>query len=282
MFKVLVVDDDDSIALFMSRLLKNKFDCVVLRAENGLEALSIIEDENIEAVFLDITMPIMDGMETLKMLRKDPQYKNLPVVMMTAIADKTIVDEIMELGVFSYMLKPLMYESSYKLIKKLFDSIFESQQYATDTIDSEFDDEREKILLIDTDNEFREDFINKLENKFIIYDSDSSAKGLNIFIKERPVHVFMAEGLPLLNETVMAQKIKNLAEAFLATQKFASDEAKNKKTFVYLMKKAESKEEEISKLKNITEEEKQSFDDVLVKSTEEGIILRGLKNVIRF
>lgn len=105
MYNVLVVDDDDSIALFMSRLLKNKFECNVERAENGLEALSLIEDLNIDVVFLDITMPIMDGLETLNILRKDNRYKSLPVVMMTAVADKAIVDEIMGLGVFSYILK---------------------------------------------------------------------------------------------------------------------------------------------------------------------------------
>ena len=121
MLKILVIDDDSTIILFMSRMLKNKFDCNVLSAENGLEALAILEDEEVDLIFSDVTMPIMDGVETLRTIRKSETLKDIPVVMLSAIADRKVIDEVKELNVYSYMLKPLTYEVTYKNIKKIID-----------------------------------------------------------------------------------------------------------------------------------------------------------------
>ncbi len=124
MFKVLVVDDDPNINLFISRLLKKKFDCQVESSLNGKEALEKLENEtDIEVVFLDVTMPVMDGIETLRIMKETETIKNIPVIMLTAVSERSVIDRVTELGVHSYLVKPLMYESSYNKIKEIFDDL---------------------------------------------------------------------------------------------------------------------------------------------------------------
>lgn len=124
MFKVLVVDDDPNINLFISRLLKKKFDCQVESSLNGQEALEKLESEaGIEVVFLDVTMPVMDGIETLRIMKETETIKNIPVIMLTAVSERSVIERVTELGVHSYLVKPLMYESSYNKIKEIFDEL---------------------------------------------------------------------------------------------------------------------------------------------------------------
>ncbi|MBZ0180578.1 MAG: response regulator [Melioribacteraceae bacterium] len=124
MFKVLVVDDDPNINLFISRLLKKKFNCEVESSLNGKEALEMLESEaGIDVVFLDVTMPVMDGIETLRIMKESETIKNIPVIMLTAVSERSVIDRVTELGVHSYLVKPLMYESSYNKIKEIFEEL---------------------------------------------------------------------------------------------------------------------------------------------------------------
>jgi len=120
MFKVLVVDDDPSISMFISRLLTKKFSCTVVVAENGLEGLNKVKEESPDVIFLDVTMPVMNGLEMLDVLKHDDKFKNIPVIMLTAISDKNVIRDVMSKGVISYLLKPLMFEDTYHKINELF------------------------------------------------------------------------------------------------------------------------------------------------------------------
>jgi two-component system sensor histidine kinase/response regulator len=84
--KVLVVDDDPGIAEIISTFLK-KDGYKILTAENGRQALKVIEDEKPDVVVLDVFMPEMDGIETCRRIKSNPTTHFLPVVMVTAKAD---------------------------------------------------------------------------------------------------------------------------------------------------------------------------------------------------
>jgi CheY-like chemotaxis protein len=278
MYRVLVVDDDETILIFLSRLLKNRFDAEVFRAENGLEAISILEDQPIEAIFLDITMPVMDGVEMLKLIRNDKRFKKMPVVIMSAVAEKEIIDEVMELGVFSYMLKPMMYETAAKIIQQVFDLLEEDQQQHNlfNRLLEREEKQKKKILIVDQDEIFKEKLKIKLSDRFIIYDTNSGAKGLNIFIKEKPEYVFLAENLPLLTEEFLAEKMRSI----FASSKKETD--KTDGTHIYLMKPPPKTSDEKEELKKVNETEKNLFDEVFVKSTEEDKLLIGMQKALKF
>jgi len=84
--KILVVDDDESTRKFLSVALEeNGYEPIT--AENGRVGLEKIETENPALVILDVMMPKKTGFVLIKQLRRDEKYKNLPVIMLTGVAE---------------------------------------------------------------------------------------------------------------------------------------------------------------------------------------------------
>lgn len=215
MFKVLVVDDDESVNMFVSRLLKKKFACNVISALNGLEALNTLKEEGADVIFLDVTMPVMNGMETLEALRSDENLREIPVIMLTAVSEKSVVAKVMSLGVFDYMLKPLVYEVTVTRIKELFEKI---KAYKIETELKKRLKEREaenlydnRILIADTDDQFVNLLKDKIKEKYDVYTASTGADGLQLFMEKKPATVCIGEGLKIINEKLLAQKIKNFS-----------------------------------------------------------------------
>lgn len=215
MFKVLVVDDDESVNMFVSRLLKKKFACNVISALNGLEALNTLKEEGADVIFLDVTMPVMNGMETLEALRSDENLKEIPVIMLTAVSEKSVVAKVMSLGVFDYMLKPLVYEVTVTRIKELFEKI---KAYKIENELKKRLKEREaenlydnRILIADTDDQFVNLLKDKIKEKYDVYTANTGADGLQLFMEKKPATVCIGEGLKIINEKLLAQKIKNFS-----------------------------------------------------------------------
>jgi DNA-binding NtrC family response regulator len=101
--RILVVDDDQAILDSFEVLLGDRYDLV--KADNGYEALRILEDDPPLLMFLDIKMPGLDGMDILKRLQKD--QKNVGVVVITATSQEETEKEAKSLGVIDYLKKPL-------------------------------------------------------------------------------------------------------------------------------------------------------------------------------
>jgi len=111
--KILVVDDDPINRKLIVRILSKKgFES--LEATNGLEALNQLENNNIDLIFLDIVMPVMDGMEFLKEIKNKPEYLNLPVIILTT--DDSRKMEAMALGANDIIIKPI---SPVTLLEKI-------------------------------------------------------------------------------------------------------------------------------------------------------------------
>jgi len=82
--KVLVVDDDQSVREIARRTLE-KDGWTVLESANGRDALQVVEKELPSLILLDLMMPVMDGFEFMSLLRKDERWKDLPVIVVTAM-----------------------------------------------------------------------------------------------------------------------------------------------------------------------------------------------------
>ena len=100
--RILVVDDDQGILDSFEVLLGDRYDLV--KAENGYEALRILESDPPQLIFLDIKMPGLDGIDVLKKLQKD--QKNVEVVIITATDQEKTEEEAKSLGVIDYLKKP--------------------------------------------------------------------------------------------------------------------------------------------------------------------------------
>jgi DNA-binding NtrC family response regulator len=114
--RILVVDDDQGILDSFEVLLGDRYDLV--KADNGYEALRILEDDPPPLMFLDIKMPGLDGMDILKKLLKD--QKNVGVVVITAMSQEEIEKEAKSLGVIDYLKKPFDIAEIEKIASNVF------------------------------------------------------------------------------------------------------------------------------------------------------------------
>lgn len=103
--KVLVADDSMTIRrLVAARLRADGYE--VVEAENGQEALTLAREQHPDLYVLDKVMPGLDGFEVVRALRKDPDTRDAPIVMLTERSGEADVLGGLELGVEEYMPKP--------------------------------------------------------------------------------------------------------------------------------------------------------------------------------
>lgn len=104
---ILAVDDDlINLKLLKSMLMKNPNVKEVIEAKNGADAVDYIKSRSdISLVLLDIIMPIMNGLEVLKVVRSDENIVQLPIIVLTT--DETKKTEALELGANSFLMKPI-------------------------------------------------------------------------------------------------------------------------------------------------------------------------------
>jgi len=115
MATILIVEDNKNTQLLTAARLKPHFDVVC--ADDGLEALDIIYDKNIDLIIADIMMPNMDGYELLKRLRSEG-YKT-PIILLTAKQAFEDKQEGFDSGTDDYMTKPVNYDELLLRIKAL-------------------------------------------------------------------------------------------------------------------------------------------------------------------
>jgi signal transduction histidine kinase/DNA-binding response OmpR family regulator/HAMP domain-containing protein len=105
--RVLIVDDDMRNIFALATVLE-EHGMDIVWADNGREAINrVANDANIQVVLMDIMMPEMDGMATMKEIRKLPQGKNLPMIAVTAKAMKGDREKCIEAGAWDYLAKPV-------------------------------------------------------------------------------------------------------------------------------------------------------------------------------
>jgi len=116
---VLVVEDDEvNRDLLVRRLTKAGY--TTHAAGSGAEALSLINEHHYDLILLDIMMAQMDGYQVLQKIRLREAYKNIPIIMISALGDASSIARCMELGADDYIMKPynatILNERVFKLL----------------------------------------------------------------------------------------------------------------------------------------------------------------------
>lgn len=123
--KVLLVDDEPHIRKFVSLLLKQLGEPTIIEAGNGQEALTLYRQEKPDMVLLDISMPVMDGLETLQQLRQiDPEAV---VIMLTSMVNRQNIDQALALGATNYLRKDNPKQAILQALTETIDACFEPE-----------------------------------------------------------------------------------------------------------------------------------------------------------
>lgn len=121
-YKVLVVDDIN-LNLLLVRKMLGKYNFVTITAMNGQEALEKIESEKPVLVLLDLMMPVLDGYDVIRRVRADSAYKNLRIVVLSALNTNENVVKALNLGADEFLTKPITMEKLYESVNTQFEMI---------------------------------------------------------------------------------------------------------------------------------------------------------------
>ena len=117
--RILIVDDDEMVLMAVNELLKQEgYD--VHTASGGVEALKKIDEGDYELLMLDIIMPEMDGFELCKKIRENENYRETPIVFLTAKSQEEDKAKGLEAGANLFLSKPM---SPDRLLKVISDTI---------------------------------------------------------------------------------------------------------------------------------------------------------------
>ncbi len=115
--KILIVDDNDINIFALSASLKRKGPLIAI-AKDGQECLNYLKDNpEIDLVLLDMMMPVMDGYQTLAVMRNNDKLKNIPVIALTAQAMLGDSEKCLSAGADDYCSKPINIET---LLNKIY------------------------------------------------------------------------------------------------------------------------------------------------------------------
>lgn len=117
--KALIVEDMEINAMLMKRYLKN-IGCEFRHALNGQLAIEFLKEGDFDFVLMDLQMPVMDGITCTKEIRnlKNTELKNIPIIVISAADEDSIVKEALDAGVNSFVLKPFEFSELTKTIIK--------------------------------------------------------------------------------------------------------------------------------------------------------------------
>lgn len=121
---VMVIDDEIHMRRLIGRMLEGA-GFKVIEAASGKEAFELLADpaNQPDLITCDITMPDMDGFQTLKAIRNDPQLADMPVIMLTALGQVSEADRAKKLGATDYITKPFSTLSLINIIRRQTDKL---------------------------------------------------------------------------------------------------------------------------------------------------------------
>lgn len=120
--KILAVDDEKHIVRLVQVNLE-RAGYEVITANDGKEALKKVEEEKPDLIVCDVMMPYMDGFEVLQNLRRNPETRDIPVIMLTAKAQDSDIAKGWMSGVDCYLTKPFNPMELLSFVKRIFDSL---------------------------------------------------------------------------------------------------------------------------------------------------------------
>ena len=124
--RVMVVEDEPENRLFIGLMLRTEgYD--VVEADDGPSAFELLSAQEPDLILLDVMMPGLNGWEVFEKLRENPRWARIPVVMLTALAQRADVERAVELGVDGYLTKPF---EPADLIHKIEETLSQRAAYA--------------------------------------------------------------------------------------------------------------------------------------------------------
>lgn len=118
-YRILIVDDSPTMRQLLAFAVKRLAGVEVQEAADGLDGYKKLAGGKFDLVLLDINMPVMDGLKLVSIIRGNPDYKNIPIVMVTTEGGKEDREKALSLGANAYITKPVQAPHVLSVVKEL-------------------------------------------------------------------------------------------------------------------------------------------------------------------
>ncbi|PTX18971.1 response regulator receiver domain-containing protein [Pontibacter mucosus] len=118
--KTILIAEDSSVILNLTKKILELQKYKILTAKNGGEVLKQVESNKIDAILMDLNIPVKNGMECTKEIRasKNPEVANIPIIAVTGNANNYSMEDFKAVGINDYLPKPLDFDMLVETVKK--------------------------------------------------------------------------------------------------------------------------------------------------------------------
>lgn len=210
--RALIVDDEPTVRLLLSRILRREVGCAVSEATNGLEALDLLARHHYDFVVLDVMMPIMNGLETLEAIRNTPALRSMPVMVLSSVRDEAQVRQVIRLGVSSYLTKPLRPSDATARIRRFVERVGVAVHARQATVARSLTGlgRGARVLVVDGDTDYRQFVRSTLGQEYDVTDAASGAQGLRTCLDVRPAAILLGQNLGAVTPVMFMRKLRSL------------------------------------------------------------------------
>lgn len=117
MKKILIIDDSSIQLRTLTGILKNKYE--VMTASSGFDGIELLKKNKVDLVLLDYAMPVLDGKETMKIIKDNEKMKAVPIVFLTGDNEREDIIEVLKLQPQAYLLKPVDPDRLFETIQRI-------------------------------------------------------------------------------------------------------------------------------------------------------------------
>jgi CheY-like chemotaxis protein/CheY-specific phosphatase CheX len=212
--ETLIIDDSPADAQMLSYLLTKRLNCRVEVAEDGIQGLDSLSSRRFDLVFLDLVMPLMSGVEVLKEIRECPETADLPIVIISGIADPRTIATLLKLRLLDYIIKPYHAEIIVKRLSEKLAALKASrslplsmkpphEEYVRDPY-------RDAILIVDGDANFRHFCSETLRDRFQIFEAMNGGQAIALAVKFAPECIIVGSRLGAFDRDRMVAKMRQI------------------------------------------------------------------------
>lgn len=118
-YRILIIDDSPTMRQLLTFAVKRVAGVEVQEASDGVDGYKKLTGGRFDLVVADINMPVMDGLKLVSIIRSNPDYKNIPIVMVTTEGGKEDREKALSLGANAYITKPIQAPHVLSIVKEL-------------------------------------------------------------------------------------------------------------------------------------------------------------------
>jgi len=115
---ILIADDSQAMRAILTSTLESLGDCRIVEASSGFEAMRLLPREKVDLVLTDINMPDINGLELISYMRSNPNYQDIPIIIISTEGSQKDIERGRQLGANDYVIKPFDPARLQELLQK--------------------------------------------------------------------------------------------------------------------------------------------------------------------